>query len=264
MLEPDTFPDSSTYTDLTVDFPLGSFSFTGSCPPGELVAINLYFDCALGINSVFSNMLGEFVPDVDLTGYVLLGNSVGPDPAHQCGMAVLIQDDGRGDDYAAVTGSTRNRAGAIADADGGDASPGLFGGVMALSLVSNVVNLIAPPGATITSTSIDQIAPPEGLLFPLGVVGFSATVTTSLNTFTEKYPCSAAITEVYKPDATGAYVPFGMEDDGTGAVVLGSEGGVCVAQVTIMDNGRGDTDPVLGQVTDPFGLAAGNEPCSYH
>ena len=37
------------------------------------------------LGSVFSNVLGEFVPAADTTGFVLLG-PVGPNAAHRCGI----------------------------------------------------------------------------------------------------------------------------------------------------------------------------------
>ena len=87
---------------------------------------------------------------------------------------------------------------------------------------------------------------------PYGVtVAVNASVTTngSLVAFVFTVDCQLKIDAVYKSlVAGGPYAEYANQSDGTGYLIKGA-GAVCVVGVLVRDNGRGDWNPVLGQVT---------------
>ena len=88
---------ASSGAPANVVYPLGSFNFTATTPAGgALVTFNIFYDCAQSVNMVFDSTNTDFAPTLDGTGYMFLG-PFGSDPAHECVVAIIIQDGGRGD-----------------------------------------------------------------------------------------------------------------------------------------------------------------------
>jgi len=119
-----------------------------------------------------------------------------------------------------------------------------------------VIN-VSTPGGTVTVTVTQggvlnsagtqalQVPPPNGVTFPFGQLSFTATGPAGgLVTFQLQLP--SAVNDYYKL-VSNAWQQFTFDGE-TGAVI--SNGGTTIT-VTIKDNGRGDSDPTAGVMTDP-------------
>jgi len=110
---------------------------------------------------------------------------------------------------------------------------------------SGDVGLSVAAGSQLLSftTSVLTVPPPYGVSFPYGQLSFTASTTAgSLVTFTLVLP--SVPTSYYKLVGS-VWLPFAWDGE-TGARITGN-----VVTITIRDNGRGDSDPTLGVVTDP-------------
>lgn len=113
---------------------------------------------------------------------------------------------------------------------------------------------ISTPGGDVTVETTDgvltgfttqdpSVPPPAGVTFPFGELSFSATTAPGgLVTFTLTLPDT---TDDYFKLVAGAWQSFTFDGE-TGAQISGT-----TVTVTVRDNGRGDSDPTLGAVTDP-------------
>jgi hypothetical protein len=96
------------------------------------------------------------------------------------------------------------------------------------------------------------VQPPSGVRFPFGQFGFTATSTPgALVTFTLTLP--SPVTDFYKL-ISGSWQRFTFDGE-TGARVTGTS-----IAITIRDNGRGDSNPALGLITDPGAPAVSQAP----
>jgi hypothetical protein len=116
---------------------------------------------------------------------------------------------------------------------------------IAVSTPGGTVQITVVTGGEMTSASgaAPQVPPPSGVTFPFGQLSFSATSPANgLVVFKITLPSPA--TDYYKL-VSGAWQQFTF-DGTTGAQISGN-----TITVTIKDNGRGDSDPAPGVVTDP-------------
>ena len=135
-----------------------------------------------------------------------------------------------------------------------------------LTTIDNTTSLviITPEkyNANVYNISFSYAFSGTGVPFPIGTVSFSATVPPyELIYFIVSYPCSWNVTTLYKSiNETTVYTPFVMDPDGTGFVLLGEKGidlvHNCAINLTIRDNGRGDSNPLAGTIGDPFVMGA--------
>ena len=119
------------------------------------------------------------------------------------------------------------------------------GGSQTASTSGGTVTLTYPAGTTLQSFtwSSPSVPPPAGVTFPYGQLSFTATTAPNgLVTFTLTLPGS--VDAFYKLFGQ-TWLPFTW-DGQTGAQVNGN-----VITITIRDNGRGDSNPSAGIVTDP-------------
>jgi LPXTG-motif cell wall-anchored protein len=121
----------------------------------------------------------------------------------------------------------------------------LPGGSQTIPTAGGNVTLTYPAGTALQSftSAAPQVPPPAGVTFPYGQLSFTATAPANgLVTFTLTLPGTV----------NGFYKLFGQSwlsftwDGETGAQVNGN-----VVSITIRDNGRGDSNPAVGVVTDP-------------
>jgi len=119
----------------------------------------------------------------------------------------------------------------------------------------NYTLAVSTPGGTVTATvesgcQLDtltsvapQVPPPANVTLPFGQLSFSATCApNALVTFQLTLP--SAVNAYYKLIGN-SWQQFTFDGE-TGAQINGN-----IVTVTIRDNGRGDSDPTLGQVADP-------------
>jgi hypothetical protein len=112
------------------------------------------------------------------------------------------------------------------------------------------------------TASVLTAAPPISVTFPVSVFYTFSATSTALAPVAMRVlvNCSLRATIIYKSiDAGATFFEFSPNADGSGAVYQGpidASGETCAFLLTVIDNGRGDSDPTPGVVLDPFTFAS--------
>jgi hypothetical protein len=241
---------ASTSTDNTVTF---------NVPPdivAPTVTINqaaAQADPSTGASVLFTVVFSEAVAGFT-AGDVVVSGTAGASTANV---------SGAGPTYTVtVTGMTHSGT-VIASIAAGAANDAALNQNTASTSSDNTVSFIEPtigistPGGTVQVTVLDGgilnsagtsalvVPPPNGVTFPFGQLNFTATGPAGgLVTFQLQLP--SAVNDYYKL-VSNAWQQFTFNGE-TGAQI--TNGGTTIT-VTIRDNGRGDSDPTAGIMTDP-------------
>jgi LPXTG-motif cell wall-anchored protein len=241
---------ASTSSDNTVTFNLPPDNVAPTVTINQAAA---QADPSTGASVLFTVVFSEAVAGFTASDVVVSGTAG----------ATTANVSGAGPTYTVtVTGMTHSGT-VIASIPAGAANDAALNQNTASTSTDNTVSFVEPtigistPGGTVQVTVLDGgilssagtsalvVPPPNGVTFPFGQLNFTATGPAGgLVTFQLQLP--SPVNDYYKL-VSNAWQQFTFDGE-TGAQI--TNGGTTVT-VTIRDNGRGDSDPAAGIMTDP-------------